>query len=125
MLDLGDWTALVQETASALRMQFPLTLLYVVGIVAAIWNFRRHKKVALLVAASCLLLLVTQVASTLIQTWLNQKRQALTLDREEYLMFINALQFVRSLLSAAALAMLFIAAFSWRVARTNLSWETE
>ena len=91
--------------------QFPILLIYLIGILIAVVRLPRHPRPAAFVLIGCTLLLASTVLGTVAQMWVFQNRSASAASTGQILLVINGvLAFVR----AGAFALLIAAAFIGR-----------
>ncbi len=109
--------AAVFVTLSSLLIQLPLLLVWLVGIILALFFWRQHPRVSLLALIAISLLFVEDIASTFLNMWLplTLRNGGLGIGRLNLLLPIIGVG--ESVVRAIAWGLLLAAIFGWRKAK--------
>lgn len=102
------------QSISAYLTQIPVILVWLAGIVIAIYNRRRYPQAAVLTLIAVLLFLFTSLAGTAFNTWLPFALHARGMAASRMGLIAGIISIVRAILNAIAFGLLLAAIFGWR-----------
>ena len=102
------------QTFSVYLTQLPVYLVWVVGIVLAIINWRRHPGAAQLTLAALFLFFITSIEGTAISSWLPLTLHARAMAARQMGIVSGIVSVIRAIFNALAFAILLVAIFGWR-----------
>lgn len=102
---------------STLVFQIPIYIAWLVGVILAVVNWKKHAKVSLLAVIAMVLLFIQSVAGSVLSVWLpmNLMKQGVPSARIGMLMAINSA--VGMLIHLIVWVLILIAIFGWRKAQ--------
>lgn len=102
------------QTFSVYLTQLPVYLVWIVGILLAIINWRRHPRAAQLTLAALFIFFMTSIGGTAISSWLPFTLHARGMAARQMGIVSAIINIIRALFNAFAFGILFAAIFGWR-----------
>jgi hypothetical protein len=125
MIEPTDWLQILVETGSRLVYRLPELIVYLLGLILALWHWKRNRRVAALAMLGCSLLLLGPLVYEFLWVAVLRRPETFGLGARRIFRGWLYVGLASSCLYAAGFFLLLAAAFIWRTPPANLSWETD